>query len=85
LPSAREKLPVPKTAVQALASDEPGVRVLVVRSEERLEYERGQRLRAMAQVHQELEALAARIKQGKLKAPARIGAAAQRIIGRHHG
>jgi hypothetical protein len=50
--SAREKLPVPKTAVQALASDEPGVRVLVVRSEERLEYERGQRLRAMAQVQE---------------------------------
>ena len=39
----------------------------------------------MTEVRQDLEALAARIKQGKLKAPAKIGAAAQRIIGRHHG
>jgi transposase len=83
--TAREKRLVPKTEVQEVASDEPGVRVFVVRSEERLEYERGQRLRAMAEVRQQLEALAARIAQGKLKAPAKIGAAAQRIIGRHHG
>lgn len=76
---------MPKTAVQEVASDEPGVRIFVVRSEERLEYERSQRLRAMAEVRQELQALAARIKQGKLKAPAKIGAGAEPIIGRHHG
>lgn len=83
--TAAEKRPVPKTEVQEVASDEPGVRIFVVRSEERLEYERGQRLRAMAQVHEQLEALAARVKAGKLKAPAKIGAAAERIIGHHHG
>jgi transposase len=83
--SAREETPVPKTEVQEVASDEPGVRIFVVRSEQRLEYERGQRLRAMAAVRQDLAALAARIKQGKLKAPAKIGAAAERIIVRHHG
>jgi hypothetical protein len=32
-----------------------------------------------------LEALAARIYQGKLKAPAKIGADAERIVSRHHG
>jgi len=83
--TAREQTSVPKTEVQEVPSDEPGVRIFVVRSEERLEYERGQRLRAMAEVRQDLEALAARIKQGKLKAPAKIGAAAERILGRHHG
>jgi transposase len=83
--TAREKTPVPKSEVQEVASDEPGVRSFVVRSEERLEYERGQRLRAMTAVRQELAALAARIKQGQLKAAAKIGAAAERIISRHHG
>src|ERR1700741_3801720 len=83
--TARERTPVPKTEVQEVASDEPGVRIFVVRSQERLGDQRGQRLRAMTEVRQDLEALAARIKQGKLKAPAKRGAAAQRIIGRHHG
>src|SRR5271166_5372512 len=83
--SAREQAVAPKTEVQEVAGDEPGVRVFVVRSEERLEYERGQRLRAMAAVRAELEALQQRIAKGKLKAAEKIGASAERIVGRHHG
>jgi transposase len=83
--SAREKSEVPKTLVQEVASDKPGVRVFVVHSDERLDYERGEREKAMQKVHQELEALERRVTQGKLKAPEKIGAAASRVLSRHHG
>lgn len=83
--TAREQALAPKTEVQEVPGDEPGVRVFVVRSEERLAYERGQRLRAMAEVRAELEALQQRIAKGKLKAADKIGAAAARIVGRNHG
>lgn len=83
--SASEKSQVPKTLVQEVASGQAGVRVFVVHSEERLEYERGQRERAMQKVQEELEALRQRVSQGKLKAPEKIGAAASRVLSRHHG
>jgi hypothetical protein len=57
----------------------------VVHSEERLEYERGEREKAMQRVQEELEALQQRVAQGKLKAPEKIGAAASRVLSRHHG
>jgi len=83
--SAREKFPVPKTLVQEVASGKAGLRVFVVHSEERLEYERGEREKAMQRVQEELEALRQRVSQGKLKAPEKIGAAASRVLSRHHG
>jgi transposase len=83
--TAAEKAQPPKTQVQEVASDQAGVRVFVVQSEERLAYERTQRLRAMEQVRSELEALEERVKKGKLKAPEKIGAAAERIVSRRHG
>jgi transposase len=83
--SASEKYPVPKTLVQEVASGKAGVRVFVVHSEERLEYERGEREKAMRRVQEELEALQLRVKQGKLKAPEKIGAAASRVLSRYHG
>jgi len=83
--SAREKSQVPKTLVQEVAPGKPGVRVFVVHSEERLEYERGEREKAMQKVQEELEALEQRVSQGKLKAPEKIGAAASRVRSRHHG
>jgi hypothetical protein len=57
----------------------------VVHSEERLQYERGERAKAMQKVQEELEALEQRVRQGKLKAPEKIGAAASRVLSRHHG
>jgi transposase len=83
--AARERAEVPKTQVQEVASDEPGVRVFVVQSEERLAYERTQRLTAMARVRKQLAALEKRVATGKLTAPAKIGAAAARILARTHG
>lgn len=83
--TARERATPPKTQVQEVASETPGLRVFVVRSEERLAYERTQRLRAMARVRTQLERLEHRVRTGQLKAPAKIGAAAARILGRSHG
>ena len=80
-----EKKEPPKTLVQEVASNEPGVRVFVVHSDERLAYERAQRIKSMDRVRAELEALAQRIAKGKLKAPEKIGAAAARILACNHG
>jgi transposase len=82
---AREKLEVPRTRVQEVPSDQPGVRIFVVHSDERLTYERGQRLQAMERTRAQLEALERRVAAGKLTDPAQIGAAAARILSRWHG
>jgi transposase len=83
--AAREMAHPPKTYVQEVPSDEPGVRVFIVKSDEREGYERAQRIRAMARVQAQLEGLQRRVAQGKLKVPAKIGAAAARILTRFHG
>jgi transposase len=83
--AARERAESPKTQVQEVASDEPGVRVFVVQSEERLAYERAERVKAMERVRKQLRALEKRVATGKLTAPAKIGAAAARILTRSHG
>jgi transposase len=83
--TAREKTVPPKTRVQEVPADQPGVRIFVVHSDERLTYERAQRLKAMDRVRAQLVALERRVAAGKLKVPAKIGAAAARILGRSHG
>ncbi len=83
--TAREKAPPPRTRVQEVPADQPGVRLFVVESDERLAYERGQRLQAMARVRTHLEALQRRVAAGTLTDPAQIGAAAARILTRWHG
>lgn len=83
--AAREMTNPPRTYVQEVASDEPGVRIFVAKSEERAGYESSQRLKAMERVRMRLEALQRRVEQGKLKAPDKIGAAAARTLGRYHG
>lgn len=82
---ASEKAAVPKTLVQEVASDKPGVRVFVVHSDERMSYERTEREKAMQRVREELDSLKHRVAAGKLKAPEKIGAAAASILGRRHG
>ncbi|MGH7774121.1 MAG: IS1634 family transposase [Candidatus Binatia bacterium] len=83
--AASEKAEVPKTLVQEVASDQSGVRVFVVHSDERLVYERAEREKAMQKVREQLQALQQRVAKGKLKAPEKIGAAASRVLGRNHG
>jgi len=83
--AASEKAVVPRTQVQEVKSDQAGVRVFVVHSDERLAYERAEREKAMARVQAALESLAQRVKAGKLKAPEKIGAAATRTLACNHG
>lgn len=83
--TAGEKMPPPKTRVQEVASGREGIRIFVVESEERLSYEVAERTKAMERVRAELEALQKRVEKGRLKAPERIGAAAERILQRNHG
>jgi transposase len=82
---AREKAEVPKTLVQEVASEQSGVRVFVVHSDERMSYERTEREKSQQRVREELDSLKHRVAAGKLKAPEKIGAAAASILGRHHG
>jgi transposase len=74
-----------KTQVQEVDSDIAGLRVFVVHSEERLAYEKAQRIKAMDRVRRNLDKLASRVQKGQLKAPAKVGAAAARVLQRHHG
>lgn len=83
--TAREKAEVPRTLVQQVPSDQEGLRVFVVHSDERVAYERGEREKAMQRVCKKLEALNERVAKGRLKAPEKIGAAAARTLARNHG
>ena len=83
--AASEKSPPPKTLVQEVHSNKPGIRVFVVHSDERLAFERAQRVKAMDRVQRKLEKLQHRVATGKLKAADKIGAAAAATLMRDHG
>jgi transposase len=83
--TAREKAAPPKTLVQEVEAEQPGVRIFVVHSDARLAFERDQRLKAMQRVHAAFERLERRVSKGHLKAAEKVGAAAARIQARHHG
>jgi transposase len=74
-----------RTRVQEVLCEREGVRVFVVDSDERRGYEQRQREKAMERVRLSLEKLQTRVSQGRLKDPAKIGAAAQRVLSRYHG
>jgi transposase len=82
--TAREKATSPKTLVQEVVSNQPGVRVFIVHSEERQAFERAHRIKAMERVRTRLEKLQRRIAKGQLKAPEKVGAAAARVLSRNH-
>ena len=75
----------PRTRVQEVAGKREGVRVFVVDSEERQQYEQARREQARERVREQLERLQQRVERGALKQPEKIGAAAAAILGRHHG
>jgi transposase len=83
--TAGERSQPPKTRVCEVCTQEPGVRVFVVDSDERRAYEQAEREKAMARVEKSLVALRNRVEQGKIKAPEKVGAAAARILARNHG
>jgi transposase len=74
-----------RTRVQEVSCERAGVRVFVVDSDERRAYEQRQRQKAMDRVRLGLKKLQTRVSKGQLKDPAKIGAAAQRVLARHHG
>ena len=83
--TASEKKKPPKTLVQEVPSNETGVRVFVVHSDERLTFERTQRMKSMERVPIKLAALEKRVAEGRLKSAEKIGAAAAAILARNHG
>ena len=83
--ATEKKTESPRTRVQEVASGEEGLRVFVIDSDERRQYEQTMRERSMTRVREKLQKLQQRVKAGKLVDAARIGAAAQRIMQAHHG
>lgn len=83
--TAREKKTPPRTRVQEVKCDREGVRVFVVDSDERREYEERQRSKAMRRAREALEKVQSRVARGLLKQPEKIGAAAERALQKHRG
>jgi transposase len=83
--TAGEKKVPPRTRVQEVSCDRDGVRVFVVESDERRQYEERQRVKAMERVRVALARVQARVAKGQLKKPEKIGAAAERVLQRNHG
>jgi transposase len=75
----------PRTRAQEVPSGEPGMRVIVVDSDERRIHEQKLRQEAMERARQKLQKLQERVAAGRLKKPEKIGAAAERIMQRSHG
>jgi transposase len=74
-----------RTRAQEVPSGDPDLRVFVIDSDERREYEQAKRKQAMERARQKLEKLQQRISSGDLKRPEKIGAAVERIMQRYHG
>ena len=83
--TASEQESPPRTRVQEVPSGERGKRVFVIDSDERRAYEQRMRGRAMDKTRLHLAKLQKRVAEGKLKRPEVIGAAAARVLSRHHG
>ena len=83
--TATEKKAPPRTRVQEVKCDREGVRVFVVDSDERREYEEQQRSKVMQRAHEALEKVRSRVAKGQLKKPEKIGAAAERALQKHRG
>jgi transposase len=75
----------PRTRAQEVLSGDPGLRVIVIDSDERRGYEQAKREQAMERARQRLEKLRERVAAGKLKQPEKIGAAVERVMQRYHG
>ena len=85
--NAREKRTEdrPRTRVQEVTCDRPGVRVFVVDSDERRAYETRMREKSMQRAKTGLEKVQARVQKGRLKQPEKIGASVERVMQHHHG
>jgi transposase len=75
----------PRTRAQEVLSGDPGLRVIIIDSDERRTYEQAKREQAMERARQHLERLRERVASGKVKGPGKIGAAVERIMQKYHG
>jgi transposase len=75
----------PRTRAQEVLSGDPGLRVIVIDSDERRGYEQAKREQAMGRARQHLEKLKGRVAAGEVKRPERIGAAVERVMQKYHG
>jgi transposase len=75
----------PRTRAQEITSGDPELRVIVIDSDERRDYEQAKRAQAMERGRQRLEKLKERVASGDLKRPEKIGAAVERIMQKYHG
>jgi transposase len=83
--TAREKTNPPRTRAQEVPSGVKGMRVIIVDSDERREYEEAMRRKSMERTRESLEKLRERVEAGKLKQREKIGAAVERLLQRNHG
>jgi transposase len=79
------KVDRPRTRAQEVASSNPSMRVIIVDSDERREYEQAMRQRSMDRTRDSLERLEARVTSGRIKERDKIVKAAERILGKNHG
>ncbi len=83
--NAQERAVPPRTRVQEVLEADVRQRVFVIDSDERRAFEQGKREQAMERTREKLAKLQARVAAGRLREPARIGAAAERALQAHHG
>jgi transposase len=75
----------PRTRAQEVATGDPGMRVVIVDSDERRNYEQAMRQRSMDRTREKLEKLKARVTSGRIKKHDKIIKAGERILGKNHG
>lgn len=83
--NAMEKENPPVTRVQEVQCEKAGVRVFVVDSDERREYEERMREQSMSRALVDLKKVQMRVAAGKLKSPEKIGASVERALHRNFG
>jgi transposase len=83
--TAGERAHPPRTRAPEVPSGAEGVRIIGVDSDERRGSEEAMRQKSMDRTREQLQKLAARVASGKRKRPEKIGAAAARVLQRHHG
>src|SRR5262249_8928507 len=75
----------PRTRAQEVASGDPEMRVVIVDSDERRQYEQAMRQRSMDRTRERLEKLKTRVVSGRIKNRDKIIKAAERILSKNHG
>lgn len=71
--------------VQQIQLEHTKTRYFVIDSQQRKEYEQSMRQRSMQRAKERLQKVAVAVRSGRLKDPAKIGAAANRAISKNHG